>query len=79
MADRRYTKSHEWVTVDGKTVTVGNHGLCSVAARRRRFPRAPEHRPQARGARELRVVESESGERPLLAGRWAGHSGQRTS
>ena len=23
MADRRYTKSHEWVTVDGKTVTVG--------------------------------------------------------
>jgi glycine cleavage system H protein len=23
MADRRYTKSHEWITVDGKTVTVG--------------------------------------------------------
>jgi len=23
MADRRYTKSHEWVTVKGKTVTVG--------------------------------------------------------
>jgi glycine cleavage system H protein len=23
MADRRYTKSHEWVTVEGKTVTVG--------------------------------------------------------
>jgi len=23
MADRRYTKTHEWVTVDGKTVTVG--------------------------------------------------------
>jgi glycine cleavage system H protein len=23
MADRRYTKSHEWLTVDGKTVTVG--------------------------------------------------------
>ncbi|HSP09191.1 MAG TPA: glycine cleavage system protein GcvH [Candidatus Dormibacteraeota bacterium] len=23
MADRRYTKSHEWVTVDGKTATVG--------------------------------------------------------
>jgi glycine cleavage system H protein len=22
-ADRHYTKSHEWVTVDGKTVTVG--------------------------------------------------------
>ena len=22
MADRRYTKSHEWLTVDGKTVTV---------------------------------------------------------
>ena len=23
MADRRYTKTHEWVTVDGKHVTVG--------------------------------------------------------
>jgi len=23
MADRRYTKSHEWVTVDGKIATVG--------------------------------------------------------
>ena len=23
MADRRYTKTHEWLTVDGKTVTVG--------------------------------------------------------
>jgi glycine cleavage system H protein len=23
MADRRYTKTHEWVEVDGKTVTVG--------------------------------------------------------
>lgn len=23
MADRRYTRSHEWVTVDGKTATVG--------------------------------------------------------
>jgi glycine cleavage system H protein len=23
MADRRYTRTHEWVTVDGKTVTVG--------------------------------------------------------
>ena len=23
MADRRYTKSHEWLTVEGKTVTVG--------------------------------------------------------
>jgi glycine cleavage system H protein len=23
MADRRYTKTHEWVTVDGKEVTVG--------------------------------------------------------
>ena len=23
MAERRYTKSHEWLTVDGKTVTVG--------------------------------------------------------
>jgi len=23
MADRRYTKTHEWVTVDGKTITVG--------------------------------------------------------
>ena len=23
MADRRYTKTHEWVQVDGKTVTVG--------------------------------------------------------
>jgi glycine cleavage system H protein len=23
MADRRYTKTHEWVTVDGKTATVG--------------------------------------------------------
>lgn len=23
MPDRRYTKSHEWVTVDGKTATVG--------------------------------------------------------
>jgi glycine cleavage system H protein len=23
MADRRYTKSHEWITVDGKNVTVG--------------------------------------------------------
>ena len=23
MADRRYTKTHEWVTVDGKTVTIG--------------------------------------------------------
>jgi glycine cleavage system H protein len=23
MAGRRYTKSHEWVTVDGKTATVG--------------------------------------------------------
>ena len=23
MADRRYTKSHEWLTADGKTVTVG--------------------------------------------------------
>lgn len=23
MADRRYTKSHEWVSVDGKTATVG--------------------------------------------------------
>ncbi|HUY74025.1 MAG TPA: glycine cleavage system protein GcvH [Candidatus Dormibacteraeota bacterium] len=23
MADRRYTKSHEWVAVDGKTATVG--------------------------------------------------------
>lgn len=23
MAERRYTKSHEWITVDGKTVTVG--------------------------------------------------------
>jgi glycine cleavage system H protein len=23
MADRRYTKTHEWVTVDGKQVTVG--------------------------------------------------------
>src|ERR1700694_5955473 len=23
MADRRYTKSHEWLTVDGKAVTVG--------------------------------------------------------
>jgi glycine cleavage system H protein len=23
MADRLYTKSHEWLTVDGKTVTVG--------------------------------------------------------
>jgi glycine cleavage system H protein len=23
MADRRYTKTHEWVIVDGKTVTVG--------------------------------------------------------
>ncbi|TAN33361.1 glycine cleavage system protein GcvH [bacterium] len=23
MADRRYTKSHEWLTVDGKEVTVG--------------------------------------------------------
>jgi len=23
MADRRYTKTHEWISVDGKTVTVG--------------------------------------------------------
>ncbi|HEY8816205.1 MAG TPA: glycine cleavage system protein GcvH [Candidatus Dormibacteraeota bacterium] len=23
MADRRYTKSHEWLTADGKSVTVG--------------------------------------------------------
>src|ERR1700716_4764390 len=23
MADRRYTKSHEWLTLDGKNVTVG--------------------------------------------------------
>jgi glycine cleavage system H protein len=23
MADRRYTKTHEWIKVDGKTVTVG--------------------------------------------------------
>ena len=23
MAERRYTKSHEWLTVEGKTVTVG--------------------------------------------------------
>ena len=23
MAERRYSKTHEWVTVDGKTVTVG--------------------------------------------------------
>jgi glycine cleavage system H protein len=23
MADRRYTKSHEWLTVDGKAITVG--------------------------------------------------------
>jgi glycine cleavage system H protein len=23
MADRRYTKSHEWLSVDGKSVTVG--------------------------------------------------------
>jgi glycine cleavage system H protein len=23
MSERRYTKSHEWLTVDGKTVTVG--------------------------------------------------------
>ena len=23
MAERRYTKSHEWITVDGKTVTIG--------------------------------------------------------
>jgi glycine cleavage system H protein len=23
MADRRYTKSHEWLTVEGKSVTVG--------------------------------------------------------
>jgi glycine cleavage system H protein len=23
MADRRYAKTHEWITVDGKTVTVG--------------------------------------------------------
>lgn len=23
MADRRYSKSHEWITVDGKTATVG--------------------------------------------------------
>ena len=23
MADRRYTKTHEWLTVDGKTATVG--------------------------------------------------------
>lgn len=23
MAERRYTKTHEWVTVDGKTATVG--------------------------------------------------------
>lgn len=23
MADRRYTKTHEWITVDGKTATVG--------------------------------------------------------
>ncbi len=23
MADRRYTKTHEWVTVDGKTATIG--------------------------------------------------------
>ncbi len=23
MADRRYTKTHEWITADGKTVTVG--------------------------------------------------------
>jgi len=23
MAERRYTKTHEWLTVDGKTVTIG--------------------------------------------------------
>jgi glycine cleavage system H protein len=23
MAERRYTKSHEWITVDGKTATIG--------------------------------------------------------
>jgi glycine cleavage system H protein len=23
MADRRYTKSHEWLTIDGKTATIG--------------------------------------------------------
>ena len=23
MADRRYSKTHEWITVDGKTATVG--------------------------------------------------------
>jgi glycine cleavage system H protein len=23
MADRRYTKTHEWLTVEGKTVTIG--------------------------------------------------------
>ena len=23
MAERRYTKTHEWLTVDGKTATVG--------------------------------------------------------
>jgi glycine cleavage system H protein len=23
MAERRYTKTHEWLTIDGKTVTVG--------------------------------------------------------
>src|SRR4030088_5753 len=23
MADRRYTKTHEWITIDGKTATVG--------------------------------------------------------
>ena len=32
MAERRYTKSHEWLTVEGKHATVGHHRFRAVSA-----------------------------------------------
>ena len=46
MADRRYTKTHEWLTVDGKTVTVEVRGREAPAE----VVKLPFYRGSARSA-----------------------------
>ena len=59
MAERRYTKTHEWLTVDGKTVTVGITDFAQSQLGDVVFLELPAAGPQAQPpARRFGVVES---------------------
>src|ERR1700693_5473893 len=58
MADRRYAKTHEWVTVDGKTVTVGISDFAQSQLGDVVFLELPSPGRKIAGRESLGVVES---------------------